>query len=130
MEYKHNADLKNIASGLRKNMTKEEKHLWYDFLRTHPARFRRQAIVVQYILDFYSPKYKLAIEIDGQQHYEPAAFQKDLQRTEFLNQYGISVLRFSNAEVHQHFDSVCECIDQRLTECKNKIINDSPIERF
>ena len=58
------------AQELRKNATKEENHLWYDFLRTYPVQFLRQKPFGPYIVDFYCHKAKLAIELDGSQHYE------------------------------------------------------------
>ena len=62
---KHNKALVQNAKALRKNMTKEEKHLWYDFLRTYPIRFLRQKILGKYIADFYCAEAKLVIELDG-----------------------------------------------------------------
>ena len=70
MQPKHNKALIPMAKLLRRNMTKEERHLWYDFLRQHPARFSRQKVLGRYIADFYSAKAQLVIELDGSQHYE------------------------------------------------------------
>lgn len=85
MERKHNASLTANARSLRKNMTKEERHLWYDFLRAYPVRFLRQKVIDNYIVDFYCSKARLIVELDGSQHYEAGAVKKDEIRTEFCN---------------------------------------------
>ena len=107
--------LKQYAKSLRKHMTKEEKHLWYDFLSPHPTRFLRQVVIGRYIVDFYCPPAKLVIEIDGSQHYEEQGLIRDKIRTETLNQYGLSVLRFTNGQVNRDFRNVCLCIDLFLS---------------
>lgn len=111
MEYKHNKDLVSNAKSLRKSMTKEERHLWYDFLRQYPVRFSRQKVLGKYIVDFYCAQAKIVIELDGSQHYEPGNMQKDADRTEFLRQYGLTVLRVPNNEVMYNFEGVCQYID-------------------
>ena len=111
MDYKHNKTLVSNARELRKNMTKEERHLWYDFLRSYPVKFLRQKILGKYIVDFYCAEAKLVIELDGSQHYEEAGLQKDVERTAYLEQYGIQVLRIPNNAVNQNFSGVCEYID-------------------
>ena len=98
------------AQLLRKNMTKEERHLWYDFLKTYPVQFRRQYPIRSYIVDFYCEKAKLIIELDGSQHYNPATQSYDKQRTAQLEQDGFFVLRFSNADVMRRFRGVCQTI--------------------
>ena len=87
MEIKYNKNLVSNAKTLRKNMTKEERHLWYDFLRTYPVRFSRQKVLGKYIADFYSAEAKLVIELDGSQHYETDEMEKDAERTSFLERY-------------------------------------------
>ena len=84
MQSKHNKQLVPFAKQLRKGMTKEERHLWYDFLRTYPVRFSRQKVLGKYIVDFYSAETKLVIELDGSQHYEDINAEKDAERTAFL----------------------------------------------
>ena len=111
MERKNNPSLLSAARELRKNMTKEEKHLWYDFLRAYPIRFSRQKILGRYIADFYCASLNLVIELDGSQHYEEKGLEKDTERTAFLKQYGITVLRIPNNEVNQNFEGVCRYID-------------------
>ena len=111
MQYKHNKALVPNAKNLRKNMTKEERHLWYDFLRFYPVRFIRQKIIGNYIADFYCAKAHLVIELDGSQHYDPQAQIKDAVRTSFIESYGITVIRFPNNAVMGNFSGVCEYID-------------------
>ena len=111
MSKSNHAIIKQYARTLRNQMTKEERHLWYDFLKPYPARFLRQYIVDRYIVDFYCPSAKLVIEVDGSQHYESEGLVYDKIRTETLNQYGLTVLRFTNRQVNREFENVCLCID-------------------
>jgi len=92
-------------------MTKEEKQLWYRFLREYPMQFRRQVTCGSYILDFYCSKAKLAIEIDGAYHGYSEIAEKDKARTEYLNSIGILVLRFPNKDIWNDLDSICKQID-------------------
>ena len=111
MQSKHNKQLVSFAKQLRKEMTKEERHLWYDFLRTYPVRFSRQKVLGKYIADFYSAEAKLVIELDGSQHFEEVNTEKDTERTTFLEGYGLTVIRIPNNEVMRNFGAVCEYID-------------------
>ena len=111
MDRKHNKDIVSVAKMLRKNMTKEEKHLWYDFLSMYPIRFSRQKVLGKYVVDFYCAKAKLIIELDGSQHYTQKGLISDIERTSYLNQYGLQVIRIANEEVANNFDNVCEYID-------------------
>ena len=111
MDYKHNKALVPNAKNLRKNLTKEERRLWYDYLRTYPVKFLRQKIIGKYIVDFYCAKAKLIVELDGSQHYEEKGMEYDAERTAFLEQYGIRVLRIPNNEVNKNLSGVCEYID-------------------
>ena len=111
MDYKHNPKLTENARSLRKNMTKEERHLWYDFLRTYPVRFLRQKVIDRYIADFYCNQAKLVIELDGSQHYEEKGMLSDQIRTSHLEERGLIVIRIPNNAVMQNFRGVCEYID-------------------
>ncbi|MBQ6691830.1 MAG: endonuclease domain-containing protein [Clostridia bacterium] len=111
MQSKHNKQLVPLAEQLRKEMTKEERHLWYDFLRTYPVRFSRQKVLGKYIADFYSAEARLVIELDGSQHYENDNMEKDAERTDYLKGYGLKVIRIPNNEVSRNFRGVCEHID-------------------
>ena len=111
MQRKHNKKLVPLAKNLRNNMTKEERHLWYDFLRNYPLKFTRQKIIGNYIVDFYCAKAKIVIELDGSQHYSDESMQNDALRSEFLKLYGLTVLRISNLEILKNFNGVCEYVD-------------------
>ncbi len=111
MDYKRNHELVGNARSLRREMTKEERHLWYDYLRSHSVKFRRQAVFGKYIVDFYCPKAKLVIELDGSQHYEPQNQFADQIRTEYLETFGVTVIRIANTDVTRNFRGVCEYID-------------------
>ena len=110
MERKYNGNLLVCARNLRKNMTKEERRLWYDFLRSYHIRFVRQKIIGRYIADFYCAKAKVVVELDGSQHYEPDAAEADALRSEYFAQRGILVLRYTNLEIANNFSGVCEDI--------------------
>ena len=114
MKYNHNKNLVKNAKVLRKDMTKEERHLWYDYLRNKDARFLRQKIIGSYIVDFYCAKANLVIELDGSQHYEDKGIKYDAERTKFLEQNGLTVVRIPNNEINRNFDGVCEYLDSVL----------------
>ena len=119
------------AKKLRKNATKEENHLWYDFLKKHKLKFVRQKVIGNYILDFYCFEIKLAIEVDGSQHFEEKGSFYDVQRTETINEYGISVLRFSNYDINRQFESVCQYIDAFISKMNSgQVTNESVTDRF
>jgi very-short-patch-repair endonuclease len=103
----YNAKLLQRARELRVNATKQERKLWYEFLREFRPRFTRQRIVGSYILDFYCGKAKLAIELDGSQHYESESVKYDKIRTKYLEALGIKVMRFANTDVINSFEGVC-----------------------
>ena len=113
---KHNPALTENARMLRKNMTPEERHLWYDFLRIYPVRFLRQKVLGHYIVDFYCAKANLVVELDGSQHYSDKTASYDAARTEFLEGYRLHVLRIPNNAVSQNFRGVCEWIDLQVAK--------------
>ena len=104
------------ALALRKNMTKEERHLWFDFLKGYKIKFYNQRAIGQYIVDFYCAKAKLVIELDGGGHYEPEQWQYDIERTTFLEEQNLKVLRFTNTDIQQNFYGVCTIIDNVVKE--------------
>ncbi len=110
-----NDQMRRRSQELRKNATKEENRLWYEFLRTHPRQFNRQRPVGPYIVDFYCYEAKLVIELDGSQHYEEKGIDYDARRTEYLEKKeNLRVLRFSNLDINQNFRAVCEFINTEL----------------
>ena len=121
MQLKHNKQLVPLAKQLRKEMTKEERHLCYDFLRSYPVRFSRQKVLGKYIADFYSAQAKLVIELDGSQHYEKDNVEKDAERTAFLEGYGLRVIRILNNEVSRNFRGVCEHIDAAVRQSLSQL---------
>jgi very-short-patch-repair endonuclease len=110
----HDPKLSSNARTLRKNMTKEERHLWYDFLKDLPIMVHRQRVIGSYIVDFYIAKARLVIELDGSQHYEKAGREADRQRDAWLQSQGFQVLRYSNYDANRNFRSVCEDILNHL----------------
>ena len=121
MQSKHNKQLVPLAKQLRREMTKEERHLWYDFLRSYPVRFSRQKVLGKYIADFYSTEAKLVIELDGSQHYENGNIEKDTERTTFLEGYGLTAIRIPNNEVSRNFRGVCEYIDAAVKQSLSQL---------
>ena len=116
----NNPKLTANAKALRRNMTKEERHLWYDFLKTLPIMVHRQKVIGNYIVDFYIAEAKLVIELDGSQHYEIESTQTDALRDAYLQSLGLTVLRYSNADVNQRFESICTDIWHRLPAAEKK----------
>ena len=111
---KHNPNNKPLAKALRQNQTPWEQKLWHCFLKEYPIRFQRQKCIDEFIVDFYSFKAKLVIELDGGGHYDPIAAQKDQKRTEVLETYGLKILRFCNLDIDQNFYGVCTVIDEEV----------------
>ncbi len=104
------------SRALRRNQTNAEKKLW-DLLRNRQlleVKFRRQFPVGHYILDFYSPQYRLGIEADGGQHYDEDGKQKDEIRTEELSKFGIKILRFSDYEILNNMEGIVEVIQKEI----------------
>ena len=106
--------LKSNAQELRRNMTKEERRLWYDYLKDLPVTVNRQKMIGPYIVDFYIASAKLVIELDGSQHNEQSARENDAERDNYLKSKSRTVLRFSNLDINYHFDNVCETISRYL----------------
>lgn len=105
-----NPSLKSAAQKLRRDMTREERRLWYDFLKTLPINAHRQKVIGPYIVDFYLSRADLVIELDGSQHYEPEHRQLDRERDAYLTSLGLTVLRYSNQDIHENFPAVCQDI--------------------
>ncbi len=108
----YDKDLKVVSQNLRKSATDAEKYLWSKLrgkqLKGH--QFYRQKILGRYIVDFFCPKARLVIELDGSQHYEEPGKEKDRVRDEALKGIGLTVLRFSDREVFENTDAVVEKI--------------------
>lgn len=114
MSYKYDKNLVPFAQDLRKNMTPEEKHLWYDFLKKLPITVNRQKNIGNYIVDFFISTKNIAIELDGKGHGEKEQHEKDKARDEELYKIGITVLRYQNTEINKNFNGVCRDILSKL----------------
>ena len=114
MIYKYNKKLVPCAQKLRKEMTKEERHLWYDFLKRLPLTVNRQKNIGSYIVDFFVSSKRIVIEIDGSQHGEEEQKVADAQRDFDLKKLGISVLRYTNHDINTRFNTVCGDILKQL----------------
>ena len=112
----YNSALRNRARTLRKNMTKEERHLWYDFLKPYPITIKRQRPIETYIVDFYCHSARLIIEVDGTQHFTTEGKEYDDIRSDVIEAYGLEVIRFSNYEINNMFYEVCTLIDRKIKE--------------
>jgi len=112
-----NKELMLFARELRNNPTRHEKRLWYGYLKNYPLQFNRQKILMNYIADFYCAKANLVIELDGSQHYTREGMAYDLAREKALKSLGLDVLRFSNLDIDENFEGVCQSID-RAVRCR------------
>ena len=112
-----NSQLTPNSQTLRINMTPQEKHLWYDFLKNLPLTARRQHNIDNFIVDFYIPRAKLVIELDGSQHYDGKVSETDKVRDEELKKLGITVKRYSNRDVDDNFEGVCADVLNILGMC-------------
>jgi len=110
----HDRRMTERSQELRKRATPQENHLWYDFLNTYSVQFRRQRVFEGCIVDFYCPKAKLVVELDGMQHHDPQHKAYDAERTRWLQAHGMEVLRFDNRQVDKEFSLVCTQIDEAV----------------
>ena len=116
MPINYSAKNKQLAQNLRKNMTKQERRLWYEFLMEYPVQFRRQKQFGSYIVDFYCSGAKLVVELDGSQHLTDEEMKKDRERTAYLESCGLAVIRIPNNEIDRNFEGACEWIDLQVKE--------------
>ncbi len=116
MSVQKNDKLLSQARELRRDMTPQERKLWYLFLRKYPVKVYKQRIIDSFVVDFYCASAKLVIELDGSQHYTHQGQEYDAKRSASLSQYGLKVLRFSNTDVDQRFDEVCEKIHTTIQD--------------
>ena len=129
MERKHNPALTQNARLLRKNMTKEERRLWYDFLKGYSVRFLRQKVIDNYIVDFYCHQARIIIELDGSQHYDEVGITKDKIRTERIEKRNLTVIRIPNNEINENFYGVCEYIDMCVKESLHRCRGPPPFRQ-
>ncbi len=105
----YNPKLIERAREMRKNPTLAEQKLW-GYLRNFPVKMWRQKPINHFIVDFYCPKLKLVIEVDGDSHFTDSALIYDQERSRILESYGLQIIRFTNVEVLNNFEGVCEQI--------------------
>ena len=108
-----------LAKNLRKRATPQEKHLWYDFLNNYEIKFQRQKAIGEYIVDFYCPSLKIAIEIDGRQHYSKQGLENDKIRTEEISKQGVQIIRITNRQIDKDFNWICEYLDTEIQKIKS-----------
>ena len=123
----YNKNLKKASQELRKGMTPQEKHLWYDFLKNYPVQFYRQRPIYKFIADFYCAKAGIVIELDGSQHYEEKGLLKDKIRTEKIEQRDLTVIRIPNNEIYRNFEGVCMYIDNAVKESLRQSATDTSL---
>ena len=110
------------AKTLRREMTPQERKLWYLFLRKYPVKIYKQRIIGPYIVDFYCASAQLVIELDGTQHYLEDGLKQDEIRRKVLESKGLLLLRFSNREIDREFDAVCEMIHRVIMKRKEQLL--------
>jgi very-short-patch-repair endonuclease len=106
----YNPNLIDLARLMRKSLTPAEKKLWKGLLKDFKYRVLRQRPIDNFIVDFYCPKMKLIIEIDGAGHFKDEGKALDKERTDILKAYGLQIIRFSDHDVIKHFSEVREKI--------------------
>ncbi len=110
MQVRKNHKLLDRAKELRRELTPQERHLWYDFLRHYPVKVYKQRIIDSFIADFYCASARLVIEVDGSQHFTPEGLLRDAARTEIIERYNLLVVRYTNHEIDTQFEAVCNQI--------------------
>ncbi|MBI4288369.1 MAG: endonuclease domain-containing protein [Chloroflexi bacterium] len=116
----YNPKLLERAIELRKNLTEAEKRLWFGRLRNFKYRVLRQRPIDNYIVDFYCPRLKLVIEIDGDSHCSEEGRTYDEERTKILESYGLRVIRFTNEGVLERFEAVCREIENKTPDASSE----------
>ena len=114
--------LNDRAKELRRDLTPQERKLWYNFLRGYPVKVYKQRIIESFIVDFYCAEARLVIELDGSQHYAEAALIYDRKRDDFLASLGLLVLRYTNLDISRNFRGVCDHILSELSRRTDQIV--------
>ena len=114
MPLEYNLSLVPAAKELRKDMTPQERKLWYAFLSKQSMRFRRQKPIGNFVVDFYCHQAKLVIEIDGRQHRDEEGLAHDKERDAHLSALGLTVIRFTNQDIDYGFKEACGKITNLL----------------
>ena len=121
-QFFNRTDEKEKRRALRSNMPKAEVILWSRLQRRQllGCRFRRQYSVGTYVLDFYSPETRIGIELDGESHFQDGAAEHDERRRQFIEAFGIKILRFLNPDVYENLDGVLEVIAREVGHCRGE----------
>ena len=123
-----NERLKPFSQKMRREMTKEERHLWYDFLKGLPVTVHRQKILGSYIADFYIASKKLIVELDGSQHFMDKGVRSDRDRDAWMRENGITVLRYTNLQINRELSAVCEDILKHLGDTSSPPAAELPLK--
>ncbi len=123
----YNKNLKKTARELRRTMTAAETKLWFQFLSTIEPRAHRQRSMGNFIADFYIPKAKLVVEVDGEIHLDEKSKAKDLERTWYFNNQGVEVVRVTNDQVINSFKKTCKSLRQAIGSRILKIQTKPPL---
>ena len=129
--YNRKTELKR-RKALRKNMPEAEIILWSKLKGKQISgyKFRRQYGVGSYVIDFYCPKLKLAIEVDGMSHFQPGSETRDNERQKFIENYDIQFLKCINTDIYENLDGVIEKIGETIHEIERKTnVLNSPLEK-
>lgn len=110
----YNKNLKKLARDNRKNSPSPEWKIWHEVLKNKNTgyKFTKQKPIGNYILDFYCSKLLLAVEIDGDSHYEDENY--DVKRTKVLNNAGVKVIRYTNLDVMSNLEGVYEDLVEQI----------------
>lgn len=114
--------LTKLAAENRTKMTYPEQKLWYSFLAEYEIPFRAQKVIGPFIVDFFCNKVRISIEVDGESHYTNNNIQYDYYRTQYLELLEVKELRFTNREVVEEFDAVCEVIHLEVQARRNDLV--------
>ena len=120
----YNKNLKQYSRQLRENMTDAERHLWAKIRmkQINGYQFYRQKPIGDYIVDFFCPRAKLVIEVDGSQHFSDEMTEYDRIRAEYMKGLGLRVLRFTNTEVLKHVGGVVESLEKEIPFGKSPLV--------
>jgi very-short-patch-repair endonuclease len=127
----YNRNLKQYSRQLRENMTDAERRLWAKIRmkQLKGYQFYRQKPVGDYIVDFFCPRAKLVIEVDGSQHFAGEMTEDDRIRDEYMSSFGLRVLRFTNTDILTHIDGVVESILENMEVLEEKIPLNPPLRK-
>jgi very-short-patch-repair endonuclease len=119
--FPYNPKLKKRAVEMRKNITKSEQIIWFNYLKKINIRVLRQRPIWNFIVDFYIPSKKIIIEIDWDSHNTENALVYDLERTKILEWFWLNILRFTNNDINNNFLKICNILNKELNIQKSPL---------